>query len=950
MLCGEGIRMTFSIPLVRNLVLYFSVSLLIACGGGGGGDDGGGNGSITLSTSSVFFSAENNASIPQEQFISISYSVSDTTGVIVGWPNDASFNIPSWMSISPSDLTGNSSPLSLRLRVNTTSLSAGTYTTQVRVVTGDSNGILLDVKDINVTYTVTPSRVLSSSPSGVSFNQIEGIAVADQTLVLTDSTGTLPAWSSSIFYSSGSDWLTLTPSNDFSSINLAVTPLVAGTYNATISIAYTTTGGVLKTLSVPITYTATSISSTPVTPLVFSSIEGSATTQQTVGVAFSGGLTPTWSASVNYINGSGWLNLTANANSIDVQPSLLAVGTYQAEIVINYNTALGASSVSIPVSHTVTQGVSASVTSISVSAIEGQAPPAVPVSINYTGTGTLSWTTTITYNGVAGWLNLSSSSGASLPANTSVNFSPLSEGTYSATINVQYSFNGISGNILIPVTYTLSTAWQLPADVSFTLDSSTVAADLTQIIAIGDTGNQVNWTASSADPWLGLNPTTGNTVSSNQIALSLVNAEIEKLAAGDYSTVITFTADNANIKPASINVSLANTLPIVNFVAPYVTYTDSVGSDYVIVRGSGFTGLTQSVMFGTELATNVTIISDTEMRVTPPTTLAAGQYSVFVSNPLSLSLTQAELVVKAPTAFANQSLATTLGAGNQRMVYDAERETLFVSRCYFCAIGGGGNAATVVKYTYNSATSLWEYTLYSYPNLIDIGLTPDGKELLVVTTSQLIHVDPATMATNKVTNLAFNTAGTAYQMAILNNGMVIFRSAQATYNLIDGQFGTIELLGNVSINTSPDGSRAIGGNANNSSIIPMKYFDASTNSVVTTSTFRYFLNGSMSKHAERAFASGSLFDENLIFLGSVTGISSGALSPDGQLLYGYNFSTDVIEVIDISGLPPYSVTGSLSAEVGGSILVTNDAKTLFLSGTNYLLIRNTSTVVPVSSP
>ena len=203
------------------------------------------------------------------------------------------------------------------------------------------------------------------------------------------------------------------------------------------------------------------------------------------------------------------------------------------------------------------------------------------------------------------------------------------------------------------------------------------------------------------------------------------------------------------------------------------------------------------------------------------------------------------------------------------------------------------------------------------------------------------------MTTNKVINLAFNPSGTTSPMAILNSGMVLFRSGRATYNLLTGSFGALGDLGGVGIDTSPDGSRATGGSADNTGSIPIKYYDASTDTITISSSFFYYQRGMMDTHANRTFVSNNLFDKNMIYLGPLSVASIfGAITADGTKVYGH-FGANNINVVDITGLPPYNVIGTLAVDEIGSVVISSDGNTLFSVGHNNFTVRNTGTVVPV---
>lgn len=98
-------------------------------------------------------------------------------------------------------------------------------------------------------------------------------------------------------------------------------------------------------------------------------------------------------------------------------------------------------------------------------------------------------------------------------------------------------------------------------------------------------------------------------------------------------------------------------------VTPRVVAAGAAGT--VILRGSGFTGATD-VSFGSEAATSITVVSDSEIDASYPV-LPAGTYPVTI-NSGSISDT-ASLVAASSPAFTATSITYPAGVGGQTMAY-----------------------------------------------------------------------------------------------------------------------------------------------------------------------------------------------------------------------------------------------------------------------------------------
>src|SRR6266571_3564256 len=424
-------------------------------------------------------------------------------------------------------------------------------------------------------------------------------------------------------------------------------------------------------------------------------------------------------------------------------------------------------------------------------------------------------------------------------------------------------------------------------------------------VQLVDSSLDVNWLDLSSNvPWL--TASGGTTGSANNLALTLQSAQLSSMANGVYGATITLTSSTPNISPLQIPASLTLRLPEVHFVAP-VAFSDTVATDYVIVRGAGFNDPSAVLLLDGQTVGGPTQVSDTEIRFVPGARIA-GSYPVEVTNQLGFARDKADLRVTDPPAYANFSMDAAVGV-QERIVSSPINAAVFSQMCSFCQLNGTGTPSTVQRFVFGSGT--WTRTQYVYTQLFDIALTPDESSLLVLTATQLLLVDPQTMATTKTVTLPATVSGISRQLAVMNNGLVIIHSLAKAYSLHADNFVTISgiSIANGGIQASRDGSRAIFGAPVNDGSVAYRYYDASTGNVVVSATTEFYGRGAYSRHAERAFASDVLVDTNLAKLGTLAITSdAGDISPDGNRVYGLNLSTNPyqLRIFDVSGASPFT--------------------------------------------
>ncbi|MFQ5456568.1 MAG: hypothetical protein ACE5EA_10285, partial [Nitrospirota bacterium] len=223
-----------------------SLFLIAGCGDSGGGGDGDSKPVISLSASTLNFTAEVGGTNPQDQTVTMSnsgggllqYTASTETAWLDGYSVDNSSN-----------------NATITVIVDITGLSAGSYTGTITISAPEAAS-----KTITVNLTVTDGSsnpVISLSTSTLSFTaEVGGTNPQDQTvtvsnggeglLVWTPSTET--AWISGFINNNSTNETTLTVSVD-------ITGLSAGSYTGTITISASEAAS--KTITVSLTVTET---------------------------------------------------------------------------------------------------------------------------------------------------------------------------------------------------------------------------------------------------------------------------------------------------------------------------------------------------------------------------------------------------------------------------------------------------------------------------------------------------------------------------------------------------------------------------------------------------------------------------------------------------------------------------------------------------------------------
>ena len=196
---------------------------------------------------------------------------------------------------------------------------------------------------------------IGASPASLAFAATQGAVPATQALSISNIGGGTLSWTAS----DNVAWLSLSPASGTGNGTLTLTAtagtLAAGSYNSTVTL----NAAGASPVTVPVTLT---IATAPVPPAIgasptylsFVATQGGASpSTQTLNISNTGGGTLSWAAREN----APWLRLSQASGTdngvvtVRVVTGTTAVGTYNDSITL---TAIGASSITVPVTLTVT--------------------------------------------------------------------------------------------------------------------------------------------------------------------------------------------------------------------------------------------------------------------------------------------------------------------------------------------------------------------------------------------------------------------------------------------------------------------------------------------------------------------------------------------------------------------------------------------------------------------
>jgi len=453
--------------------------------------------------------------------------------------------------------------------------------------------------------------------------------------------------------------------------------------------------------------------------------------------------------------------------------------------------------------------------------------------------------------------------------------------------------------------------------------------------------------------------------------LSLVPSQLDTFEAGTRSATITFSYTPPNQGPTSapLSVSLNLQIPKVTSVNPYVAISST--SLEVILRGTGFSnpGGT-AVSFDGTPGTSPTLVSDTELRVTHPSSLVAGSYRVSVPNQLgnaNIVRSTANLVVVDAPVYAAATIAyPAIPPGFQRVarkiIYDAERKALIVHLAYANA-SGIPQSSEIQRYAFNGST--WSTTPTQVPLSAPFNgaaATLDGKRLLVTSGSAIQEYDMATLAAGASTSVALGSVLSPFldKLAVANDGNALVTSGifgsgftpTFKFSVADRTFTQSDSLFLADAGGSADGSLLVL-TENGLSPPPAVYvYNASTGTLSPTSLFENLSFPILDRTGNRIMLSGfTIYNRSLQELGGLaiggSFTESHTLSPNGLRAHAADtlLGPKLLRTFDLAAtpvagqFPEIGPATTLPSDPGrGVMTVSPDGGTVFIAGTDAIVV------------
>lgn len=477
----------------------------------------------------------------------------------------------------------NAGVTAVTVAVNTTGLSEGDYTANIRI---DSAYVDNSPLFVPVTLKIGKPGRIDLSTTSMSFVAAPGRNPAPQNLIVTNGgTGTLAPQAGATTI--GPPWLfVVSPENPADEpsvfqVTVASANLAMGTYRGQITITSNNAFNSPQTVAVTLTVknpTPTIALSPRV--LSFQSDQGASPAAQTLSITNSDTGDLAWQADVTTASGGAWLSVSpasGNAPStlnVRVSSAGLPGGIYDGTITI---TSYSADVTNSPQTARVTLTVSAVTPAIGVTASSlsfatdvGGNPPAQSFTVSNAGTGGLSWTASVTTASGGNWLAIAPASGASgTTVQVTVSSAALAVGAYSGTITIASSSPGISNpTVTIPVNLLVrsNTPTFAVTPASLTFSATPGGAPPAQTVSVQNAGaGMLNWTATvttaSGGNWLLVTPLSGAapstltvSIDSSRLGLGRFTGSIllQAIGATEVTIAVEFTTGTPKIDPNGI--------------------------------------------------------------------------------------------------------------------------------------------------------------------------------------------------------------------------------------------------------------------------------------------------------------------------------------------------------------------------------------------------------------
>lgn len=589
------------------------------------------------------------------------------------------------------------------------------------------------------------------------------------------------------------------------------------------------------------------------------------------------------------------------------------------------------------------------------SAIGSPAPPSQEITYSDNAGNSYDWTAEVTYQSGSDWLQLSAVNGASLPVQVQLNVLPanLAEGTYNAQIMLRSN----AGNNLLTVSYEVTAPSLVvnTASLDFTVTAATSTSELLKQIGLSNTGSAVDWQISSDVVWLSFPTAQGNITDSANVDVQLVLSELANLNNATHSGNIILTYVDRSDVSVSVPVNLSLNTPVVTQVAPHVGFTGQAID--VLIKGEGFNSITgQAVSIGSQTASTVTVVSDTELRITHAG-IPLGTHAVSVTDSLGLSKSLDSLVVVDPVTYAYQSVAPTSYIVAP-LVYDSVRKAIYTADYL-------NDKLTVFRY--DDVSTNWVESSVTLAGAKGVALSNDGKYLIVTTNetfTSFYRVDPDTLSTISSGDFVLGYNLTLGNIVPVSTGDVLFGTSTGGAILFDPDDDSYFRTATVLTTDEAFSPGELAGSLNGDRVFVgtsfIKFFDLTDLTVVNSSVNVSVEDMATDKEGNRLLINPSdatavgvydVSDVDMTLIGSLAAnIESIALSPDGNTAYAFDYIAGtpdqyLIKIYDLTtpdGLGSFNVlTYTLPDTLGGvqnvRMTVSADGNTLFLGSSSLIV-------------
>ena len=516
------------------------------------------------------------------------------SGPAGAWSSTTSITSPSggtWLSLKPSSGTALPDPANEAaapvVSIDPSGLSAvGLYGGSITITTPGGKQV------IQVLLHVVSTTIILPNPSGtlIFTARTSQPKPTPQGLFWTDSDAVLTVDSPPVTATANNSWITLSNlSAGTVTVYVDQTGMSAGVYSGSVSLAQA--GAANSPVTVPILMVVNGTAAGPLTfspsTIPFTSTNGSAPGAATLSV--SAATATSFSATIAYTNGSGWLTVsplsgTTPANlTVSADPTGLATGTtYNATISFTSGGVVQTVTVTLTVSNgTNTGNITVLPASLTFTAPQGSSPANKALSVSSAaGAAGISFTVTSTTSSGGNWLSTSVSSGTTPlnPLTVVVNSSALAPNTYTGIVMITPS-GGLA--VGIPVTLTITAATSIsttPTSLTFDYRLGDAAPAAKQLTVSGSAGFTA--TATSTGNWLVATPTAGT-------APGTVNVSINKdnvTATGTLNGTVVVAATGGATGSTTVNVTLTVTsLPTLSGVTNAASYATNAVSPGEII-------------------------------------------------------------------------------------------------------------------------------------------------------------------------------------------------------------------------------------------------------------------------------------------------------------------------------------------------------------------------------